>query len=102
MSGPGNWARLLVPAVPVAWLVVFFLLPLVIVLRISLSESVLATPPYTPLIVAAPDGGLAWQGSAGNYWFLAAVAVIGITVFAISAKTGFDRQARAYEISGRV
>ena len=72
MSGPGNWARLLVPAVPVAWLVVFFLLPLVIVLRISLSESVLATPPYTPLIVAAPDGGLAWQGSAGNYWFLAA------------------------------
>ena len=72
MSGPGNWARLLVPAVPVAWLVVFFLLPLVIVLRISLSESVLATPPYTPLIGAAPDGGLAWQGSAGNYWFLAA------------------------------
>ena len=37
-----------------------------------------------------------------NYWFLAAVAVIGITVFAFSAKTGFDRQAQAYEISGRV
>lgn len=37
-----------------------------------------------------------------NYWFLAAVAVIGITVFAFSAKTGLDRQARAYEISGRV
>jgi len=72
MSGPDDRARLLVPAVPAAWLIVFFLLPLVIVLRISLSESVLATPPYTPLIAIAPDGGLAWQGNAGNYWFLAA------------------------------
>lgn len=31
-----------------------------------------------------------------------ALAAVGITVFAISAKTGFDRQARAYEIAGRV
>lgn len=37
-----------------------------------------------------------------NYRFIAVVALIGITVFAFSAKTGFDRQARAYEISGRV
>ena len=72
MSGLDDRARLLVPAAPAAWLIVFFLLPLVIVLRISLSESVLATPPYTPLIGAAPEGGLAWQGNLGNYWFLAA------------------------------
>jgi putrescine transport system permease protein len=72
MTAPVNRTRLLVPAVPAAWLIVFFLLPLVIVLRISLSESVLATPPYTPLIGVAPDGGLHWQGSFGNYWFLAA------------------------------
>ena len=37
-----------------------------------------------------------------NYRFIALVALVGIAVFAISAKTGFDRQARAYEISGRV
>ncbi len=72
MSRQGNRARLLVPAVPAAWLIAFFLLPMVIVLRISLSESVLATPPYTPLIGPAPDGGLVWQGGLGNYWFLAA------------------------------
>jgi len=72
MSAPGAGARLLVPAVPAAWLAVFFLLPLVIVLRISFSDAVLATPPYTPLLAVAPGGGLQWKGGFGNYWFLAA------------------------------
>lgn len=37
----------------------------------------------------------------GSYLVIALAVVVGI-VFAISAKTGFDRQARAYESSGRV
>lgn len=37
----------------------------------------------------------------GSYLVIALAVVVGI-VFAISAKTGFDRQARAYEIAGRV
>jgi putrescine transport system permease protein len=36
--------------VPYAWLLVFLLLPLLIVLRISLSQSALAQPPYRPIL----------------------------------------------------
>ena len=39
----------LVPAVPFLWLVVFFLLPFLIVLKISLSDAAVAQPPYTPV-----------------------------------------------------
>lgn len=37
----------------------------------------------------------------GSYLLIALVAIV-VAVFAISAKTGFERQARAYEIAGRV
>jgi putrescine transport system permease protein len=36
--------------IPYAWLLVFFALPFVLVLRLSLSDSALAIPPYTPRI----------------------------------------------------
>jgi putrescine transport system permease protein len=42
--------RRLVAAIPTLWLLVMFLIPFVIVFRISLSEVRLAIPPYTPLI----------------------------------------------------
>jgi putrescine transport system permease protein len=42
--------RRLVAAVPTLWLLVLFLIPFLIVLRISFSEVRLAIPPYTPLI----------------------------------------------------
>lgn len=41
-------SRRLVIAVPYAWLLVFFLAPFLIVLKISLSETALAMPPYLP------------------------------------------------------
>jgi len=41
--------RPLVVAVPMLWLVLFFLIPFVIVLKISFSDTVIAQPPYTPL-----------------------------------------------------
>jgi putrescine transport system permease protein len=42
--------RRLVAAVPTVWLLLLFLIPFLIVFRISFSEVRLAIPPYTPLI----------------------------------------------------
>jgi putrescine transport system permease protein len=52
-SGAG-WRVVLIPY---AWLVLFFLIPFLIVLKISLSATVIAQPPYTP--VFDPAAGLA-------------------------------------------
>ena len=43
-------ARRLVAGIPAVWLTVFFLVPFLIVLKISFSEARLAIPPYAPLI----------------------------------------------------
>jgi putrescine transport system permease protein len=53
-------ARKLVAAIPYAWLVVFFLVPFAIVLKISLSQSAIALPPYTPVL----DLAAGWRGLA--------------------------------------
>ena len=42
--------RRLVAGIPTAWLLLLFLIPFVIVFRISFSEVRLAIPPYTPLL----------------------------------------------------
>ena len=44
-----HWLARLRVVLPYAWLVAFFLLPFFIVLKISLSQSAIAQPPYTPL-----------------------------------------------------
>ena len=44
-----RWARALVPALPFLWLTVFFLLPFIIVAKISLSDPATAQPPYRPV-----------------------------------------------------
>ena len=49
-------ARAVVPGLPFLWLAVFFLLPFLIVLKISLSDPATAQPPYRPLLDAG--GGL--------------------------------------------
>jgi putrescine transport system permease protein len=43
---------------PYLWLVAFFLVPSIIVLRISLSQTAIAQPPYTPLF----DFAAGWRG----------------------------------------
>jgi putrescine transport system permease protein len=50
MTGLGRIGRLAIIAAPFLWLVLFFLLPLLIVLKISLAESTIGIPPYTPLL----------------------------------------------------
>jgi putrescine transport system permease protein len=49
--------RLIVVFIPYAWLLVFFLLPFFIVGKISLAESLIASPPFSDLIKWA-DGGI--------------------------------------------
>src|SRR6185312_1484390 len=53
-----DWCRRMVILLPYLWLAIFFLAPFVIVLKISLSQSVLAQPPYTPVL----DLTAGWQG----------------------------------------
>lgn len=47
--------RRLVMGIPFAWLLLFFVVPFVIVLKISLSESIVGIPPYKPLLEWADD-----------------------------------------------
>ena len=64
----------LVIGIPYAWLAAFFLVPFLIVLKISLSQTAIAQPPYTPVF----DLVAGWQGvrhffaglSLDNYAFL--------------------------------
>ena len=50
--------RSLVVRIPYAWLLLFFLVPFLIVLKISLSQSAIARPPYTPVL----DFAAGWHG----------------------------------------
>ncbi|HWV51843.1 ABC transporter permease [Pseudorhodoplanes sp.] len=61
MAGPAKfdrWYRRTVVGIPYAWLIVFLLVPFLIVLRISLSQTELAQPPYSPVF----DPSAGWQG----------------------------------------
>ena len=51
-------ARWLVVLVPYAWLLILFLIPFVIVIKISLSQTAVAQPPYVPVF----DLSAGWQG----------------------------------------
>jgi putrescine transport system permease protein len=62
--------RRAVLALPYLWLVLFFLVPCAIVLKISLAETAIGVPPYTPLVDHG-DGGWQLHASLGNYVFLA-------------------------------
>ncbi|MFN3350549.1 ABC transporter permease [Pseudorhodoplanes sp.] len=53
-----RWYRRAAIGIPYAWLIVFLLVPFLIVLRIALSQSELAQPPYSPVF----DPSAGWQG----------------------------------------
>ncbi|MEX0590530.1 MAG: ABC transporter permease subunit [Xanthobacteraceae bacterium] len=54
----GLGGRALIVLVPYLWLASFFLIPFLIVLKISLSDDVLAQPPYAPVL----DLSKGWEG----------------------------------------
>lgn len=45
-----DWGRFLLIAIPFLWLLIFFLLPFAIVVKISLSDTANALPPYLPTL----------------------------------------------------
>jgi putrescine transport system permease protein len=62
--------RGLVTAIPYLWLIVFFLVPFAIVLKISFSSTQIAMPPYQPLVHWAGEKMLQLQLNLGNFAFL--------------------------------
>src|SRR5499433_2185351 len=70
-----SWGARLIVLVPYLWLATFFLLPFLIVVKISLSHTAIAQPPYTPVF----DPAAGWESlkaffaalSLNNYAFIA-------------------------------
>ena len=71
-SNRGSWlprGRHLVIAFPYAWMLLFFLIPFLIILKISLAETQVAIPPYTSLVAYAEEK-LTFVVNIGNYLYL--------------------------------
>ncbi len=66
----GITGRGLVVVLPYVWLLLFFVVPFVIVLKISFSDIDLAIPPYKPLIEWTAKNALAIKINFNNYAFL--------------------------------
>ena len=68
----GLTGRAAVIAVPYVWLLLFFLIPFVIVLKISFSETAIAMPPYQPLVQWVGDrwSDIRLHINPGNYLYL--------------------------------
>ncbi len=64
-----HW-KVIVVGIPFIWLLMFFLAPFIIVIKISLAESLIASPPYTPLYERAEDGVLTIRVIFENYSYL--------------------------------
>jgi putrescine transport system permease protein len=70
MTGLGRIDRFVLIGVPFLWLALFFLLPLLIVLKISLAESAIGIPPYTPLFENG-SSGLELHATLANFALIA-------------------------------
>ena len=73
IANPGKRDRLwrsLVIALPYAWLLLFFLAPFAIVLKISFADPVVAQPPFTPFFDWTANAGSRILATLDNYRFL--------------------------------
>lgn len=62
-----NWGRITLIGLPWFWLGLFFLLPFLFVLKISLSEAALMQPPYLPFIRSIEEGLVTFVVNISNY-----------------------------------
>jgi len=94
VPGSSRWGARLVIALPYLWLLLFVLLPLAILLKISLAESAIGVPPYTALLrwteglprLAATLENYALLLSDELYWraYLSSIVyALGTTVFCL-------------------
>jgi len=63
----GRWAVILPPML---WLLLFFLVPLAVVIKIAFSESVVGQPPYLPLLTFDQQGDVQLTLHLSNFIFL--------------------------------
>jgi len=72
LARAGISGRTAVIAVPTLWLLLFFLIPFIIVLKISFSETAIAMPPYQPLVQWVGDrwSDIRLHINPGNYLYL--------------------------------
>jgi putrescine transport system permease protein len=82
MRKPG---RMLVAAVPMAWLLLFFVVPFLIILGISFSQAALSIPPYAPLWQWVAGRVIAVRMHLANYHFLFSDALY-VSAFLYSIK----------------
>jgi putrescine transport system permease protein len=66
----GVTGRTAVIAVPYLWLLLFFLIPFVIVLKIGFSETQIALPPYQPIFEYTQEKILQIKLNVGNFLYL--------------------------------
>ena len=64
-----GWKTIVV-GIPNIWLLVFFLAPFFIILKISVAESIIASPPFSPLIEWTEEGVLTLQIIFDNFVYL--------------------------------
>lgn len=64
-----KWKGLIV-AIPFIWLLLFFLIPFFIVFKISLAESMIASPPFSSLLTWGDEGALQIRLLIENYAYL--------------------------------
>lgn len=62
--------RFLMIALPYGWHILFFLIPFLLVLRISFAESMIGSPPYADIFAWVDDSFLNIKLNIGNYLFL--------------------------------
>src|SRR5690606_14339629 len=85
----GVTGRTLVIAIPTIWLLLFFVVPFVIVLKISFAETRwLGSPPYAPLFEWVDNQFLQLKLNFGNYMFLMSDALY-VQAFLSSLKVAF-------------
>src|SRR4029453_4524934 len=65
----GGWGRRLVVGAPYLWLTLFFLVPFILVLKISFSEPIMAQPPYGPLWESDANGQIEGKATTDNLPF---------------------------------
>ena len=66
----GASGRTLLVGLPLSWIIVFFVIPFLIILKISLSESIYGAPPFTPLLNWVSHTAVTVQINFYNYLFL--------------------------------